>query len=210
MPFVKSVHAVKFYKVNDSTLRRWARNGLIKTETTKGRHWLYWIGEEPDIENKDIEKLENHIIYARVSSNKQKGDLQHQIGYLRSKYPNYKLIADVGSGINYERKGFKSILEQVIRGTIKKVVVANQDRFTRFGFSFFQWLFEQFGAVLETVERPVREGEDLIGDFMEIITVFTARYYGRRKYYNKKGEVITDAEPEDTIQTMCWDSQVFL
>lgn len=198
MPFVKSVHAVKYYKVNDSTLRRWARNGLIKTEITKGRHWHYWIGEDPDNANEE-EKMSDHIIYARVSSKKQRGDLQHQIGYLRDKYPNYKLIADIGSGINYERKGFKTILEQVIRGTIRKVVVANQDRFTRFGFSFFQWLFEQFGAVLETVERPVREGEDLIGDFMEIITVFTARYYGRRKYYNKKGEVIFDSEPEETI-----------
>lgn len=199
MPFVKAVHAVKFYKVNDSTLRRWARNGLIKTESTKGGHWLYWTGDEPDTETESIEKLSDHIIYARVSSKKQKGDLQHQIGYLKSKYPNYKLIADIGSGINYERKGFKSILERVIRGDIKKVVVANQDRFTRFGFSFFQWLFEQFGVVLETVERPVREGEDLIGDFMEIITVFTARYYGRRKYYNKKGEVISDSEPEEAI-----------
>lgn len=199
MPFVKSVHAVKFYKVNDSTLRRWARNGLIKTETTKGRHWLYWIGEEPDTDTKGIEKLSDHIIYARVSSKKQRGDLLHQIGYLRTQYPNYKLVSDIGSGINYERKGFKSILEQVIRGDIKKVVVANQDRFSRFGFSFFQWLFEQFGAVLETVEHPIREGDDLIGDFMEIITVFTARYYGRRKYYNKKGEAFSDSEPEEAI-----------
>lgn len=198
MTFVKSVHAVKYYKVNDSTLRRWARKGLIKTEITKGGHWLYWIGEDITTTNEEA-KLQDHIIYARVSSKKQRGDLQHQIGYLRDKYSNYKLIADIGSGINFERKGFKSILEQVIRGNIRKVVVSNQDRWTRFGFSFFQWLFEQFGAVLETVERPVREGEDLIGDFMEIITVFTARYYGRRKYYNKKGEVITDEESEEDI-----------
>ena len=198
MPFVKSVHAVKYYKVNDSTLRRWARAGLIKTELTKGKHWLYWIGEDPESTNEE-EKMSDHIIYARVSSKKQRGDLQHQIGYLRDKCPKYKLIADIGSGINYERKGFKSILEQVIRGNIRKIVVANQDRWSRFGFSFFQWLFEQFGAVLETVERPVREGEDLIGDFMEIITVFTARYYGRRNYYNKKSEVITESGSEEDI-----------
>jgi len=112
---------------------------------------------------------------------------------IKSDTPNYRLVTDIGSGINYERKGFKAILEQLIRGDIKKVVVANQDRFTRFSFNLFVWLFSQFGAV---VERPVREGEDLIADFIEILTVFVARYYGRRKYYNKKGEVVSDNESE--------------
>jgi predicted site-specific integrase-resolvase len=69
-------------------------------------------------------------------------------------------------------------------------VVAHQDRFTRFGFDFFQWLFERFGAVLDSVERSTRSREEeLLGDVMEVFTVFTARYYGSRKYTKvKKGK----------------------
>lgn len=209
MPFVKAIHAVKVYKVDASTLRRWARTGLVRTERTKGKHFLYWIGEDSECDSAEPTCVdESHVIYARVSSKKQGSDLQHQIRYLRDRYPKYSLVTDIGSGINYERTGFKSILERVIRGSVKKVVVANQDRWSRIGYNFFQWLFLQFGAILETVDRPVRAGDDIVGDFMELITVFTARYYGRRKYCHKKSEVEPDEESDTDVQTVLRNSSL--
>jgi predicted site-specific integrase-resolvase len=80
-------------------------------------------------------------------------------------------------------------LEQLFQGNIKKVVVAHQDRFTRFGFDFFQWMFTQFGSVLETME------DKKSNDLMEILTLFTARYYGKRKY-NSNTESKNTSESE--------------
>lgn len=186
MPFVRNKEAAKYYNVSDSTLRKWARQGLIKVESTKGGHWRYWIEPQFIFQPKQPEErntLPDHIIYARVSSKKQAKDLNAQSLFLKERFPTYTLITDIGSGINYNRTGFKTILEQLFKGNIKKVVVAHQDRFSRFSFDFFQWLFSHFGAVLESVEKPNDNGGfDLTVDLMEVLTVFTARYYGRRKY----------------------------
>lgn len=183
---VKAHEAAAFYNVSISNLRKWARDGGIPVEKTPGGHYLYILPEpEPNIPDDD--KWSESIIYARVSSKLQYNDLQHQISHLSILYPGYTVVKDIGSGINYKRDGFRSILERLFKGNIKRVVVAHQDRFTRFGFDFFQWLFEQFGAVLESVEQPsAASGEDMVADIMEVFTVFSARYYGRRKYLPHK------------------------
>jgi predicted site-specific integrase-resolvase len=200
MPFVKSNIAVKFYNVDDSTLRRWARNGKIKTEITNGNQWRYWIDsiESGDINSGSDIKPE-FICYARVSSVKQKADLQTQVTYLRQHYPTYTIITDIGSGINYKRPGFKRILEGVFRGTIKKVMVANRDRFSRFGFDLFEWIFQEHGATLESIQKGDTDGQDIVTDLMEIITVFSARYYGKRKYSLQKDQDTPEFEAEAII-----------
>jgi len=186
---VSSNEARKYYSVDDSTIRRWAREGTIQTERTKGGHYRYSI---PAINNEKTEEQENigqYIIYARVSSKKQEKDLERQIKHLKTMFKDHSVVQDIGSGLNYKRKGFQTILEQLFKGNIKRVVVAHQDRFTRFGFDFFEWLFKHFGAVLESVDRTTKSREEeLLGDVMEVFTVFTARYYGSRKYKNKDDE----------------------
>ena len=107
MVFVKSKDATSYYNVSDSTLRKWAREKLIRTETTKGGHWRYWIEDKSQQSNTpQNEQLSNYIIYTRVSSKKQSRNLDKQSIFLKSKFPNYTLITDIGSGINYNRKGF--------------------------------------------------------------------------------------------------------
>jgi predicted site-specific integrase-resolvase len=92
-------------------------------------------------------------------------------------------VRDIGSGINFERPGFKALLEQLFEGKIRQVVVAYPDRFTRFGFDFFVWLFKRFGADLVGLSRSnLSREEELAGDLMEIVAVFAARYHGSRKY----------------------------
>jgi len=117
------------------------------------------------------------------SSRKQQSDLERQTEYLSQKYPNHTIILDIGSGINFERKGFKRILEEVFKGNIREVVVAHKDRFSRFGYKLFEWIFQQHGATLVCdKETANNQTEELSDDLMAIITVFTARYHGRRKY----------------------------
>jgi len=179
--FVSTKVAKEHYKVSDQTLRDWANNNKINYIITEGGHRRYCI----------IPKQENRkrIIYARVSSKKQEGELKNQVSYLQRKYPDYEIIKDIGSGINYKRPGFKRILEQLFKNNIEEVVVSTGDRFSRFGRDMFEWIFEQFGAKLTILNRGKFKSsqEELSDDLMEIITVFTARYYGRRKYKNSQG-----------------------
>lgn len=195
MIHVSSKDARKYFSVDDSTLRRWAREGTIQTIQTKGGHYRYSIpaSTKPTDDEEPRQDIGQYVIYARVSSKKQEEDLERQIRHLQSMFPDHTVVRDIGSGLNYKRRGFQAILEQLFKGNIKRVVVAHQDRFTRFGFDFFEWLFKHFGAVLEAVNRTTKSREqELLGDVMEVFTVFTARYYGSRNYKNNKDDEGSD------------------
>lgn len=189
--YVKPTEASKFFNVSENALRQWANEGKIKYNTTKGGHRRYFIENEGySKENPEIERIK--IIYARVSSAKQRDDLDRQSEYLKTKYPTHKLITDVGSGINFERSGFKRILEGVFKGTIEEVVVAHKDRFTRFGFSLFQWIFSQHNSKLlyDEEQQQTSNEQELSDDLMAIVTVFSARYHGKRKYKNRNTTIL--------------------
>ena len=180
--YISSKQAQKHFKVSEQTLRDWANKGTIEYTRTEGGHRRYKL--------KEINKNKLKIVYARVSSKKHENDLQRQIGRLREEYPDYKIISDIGSGINFKRKGFKKILESLFEGCIEEVVVASSDRFSRIGFELFEWMFKHFRTKLTVLNKRVHksDSEELADDLMEIIAVFTARYYGRRKYNNKKNK----------------------
>jgi predicted site-specific integrase-resolvase len=111
--------------------------------------------------------------------------LDRQISFLQRRYKSHEVIKDIGSGLNFKRRGFKTILEQLFVGRIKEVVIASADRFSRFGTrDFFEWLFSHFGARLVILNHKKCQDpeEELAEDLLEIITVFSARYYGRRSY----------------------------
>ena len=180
--YVVPKKASQYYNVSENALRVWANNGKIKFNTTKGGHRRYFV---PDSTNPDSSPAPStiNIIYTRVSSQKQKNDLFRQTEFLKQKYPSHHIISDVGSGINFERTGFKKILDGVFQRNIKEVVVAHRDRFSRFGYSLFEWIFQQHEArlVCDSTEES-SENDELSEDLMAIVTVYSARYYGRRKY----------------------------
>lgn len=177
MSYVSAKEASEYFGVCSETLRDWANKEQLDCIKTKGGHRRYYIEEE-----KDDRKC---YVYARVSSRKQEGDLKRQVKYLRGKYPSYEVITDIGSGLNFKRQGFRTILEELFQGNIRDVVVSSGDRFSRFGTrEFFGWLFEQFNAKLTILQNRNYENpeQELSEDLLEIITVFSARYHGRRKY----------------------------
>ena len=199
---VSAKEASDYYAVSESNLRKWAREGKVETRKTPGGHYKYLIPDEgiPAAKN-DKKDWSEYIVYCRVSSKKQSFDLTRQCKMLQEKYPDYTAVADIGSGINYKRKNFQAILEQLYAGKVKKVVIAHQDRFSRFGFEFFQWMFTKFGAVLESLESINPIGTDeLVTDIMEVFTVFSARYYGSRKYKKllKKNTGSSDSDSDDS------------
>ena len=135
------------------------------------------------------------VIYCRVSSVKQRDDLERQTKYLRDKYPTHTLISDIGSGINYNREGLKKILELSMSKKLSEVVVAHKDRLARFGFELIEHIFEYNGTKLtidnqnnQNNEKPKSDSEELSDDLLSIIHVFSCRQMGKRRYHNKNKE----------------------
>ena len=179
MPYVSSNQARSFFSVSDSTLRKWAENKELKFKLTKGGHRRYWIDRKTDQKESETEK--RCICYARVSSLKQENELDNQIDFLQDHKPEFEIFEDVGSGINFKRKKFRKILKLLFAGVIEEVVVSSRDRFTRFGFELFEWIFWQFGAKL-TVIKKTDDQESFTEDLISILTTFTASYHGKRSY----------------------------
>jgi putative resolvase len=175
MQYVDTKKAMLHYGVTIKTLQRWDKNGKIQTKRTKGGHRRYCIPNTG---------TNNKFIYARVSSSKQKEDLQRQIQFLQQKYPSYTVVTDIGSGINFKRRGFNSLLDKLFDGDVKEIAIASPDRFCRFGFEFFKKLFKRFGATISVAKDKQHRTfeQELTEDLLSIITVFTARYHGARKY----------------------------
>ena len=133
--FVPAAKARLHYNVCASTLRRWAAEGKVPVQKTTGGHYRYRINpvvERPPDADDHAHLPGPNVFYARVSSAKQRGDLQRQVSFLRRRCPAYSVVTDVASGLNYKRSGFQAILGQLFQGRIQRVVVAHGDRFSRF------------------------------------------------------------------------------
>jgi len=198
--YVSSKKAQTYYEVSADTLRRWANDGTIQFTKSKGGHRRYFIEREQTTTclNSSVKNKKNprqKIIYARVSSKKQESDLDNQIQFLKNKYPGHTIMSDIGSGINFKRPKFNTILDRVFDGCVEEVVVYSYDRLSRFGRELIEKMFKRFNTKLIVVNNTVEKSsnEELAEDLLSIVTVFTARYHGSRKYKNGKGsEIYTD------------------
>lgn len=205
----------KFLGVTTETLKQWAEEGKIRFTKTSGGHRRYIYTKPINCTNQQCEPSKKAYIYARVSSGKQKNDLERQVQSLQSKFPTHHVIKDIGSGINFKRKGLVSLLDQVISGNVSEVVVAHRDRLCRFGFEMFSFLFNRYNVSLqvlsdEDVEEPINT---LAKDLLSIVTVFTARYYGARKYTSdvlQKNKNIPKRRTSNSLQQVHRRIKVFL
>jgi excisionase family DNA binding protein len=174
--YITTKEACEKLGVHPNTLRRWEKDGKVKAIRTPGNTRLYEV-------NILEENTGNKIIYARVSSNDQKEDLQNQIKYLRSRFPEHELIQDIGSGLNFKRKGFISLLERIMSRDIQEVVVSHRDRLCRFGFELFEFIANRFGTNLVVLnDTSLSPQEEMVRDLISIIHTFSSRIHGFRKY----------------------------
>ncbi len=174
--------------VSTKTLERWLEAGKIKAFITPGGQRRYDL--DSVIPTGDSQRAT--IVYARVSSRAQKSDLLAQIDFLQSRYPGAEIIQDIGSGLNYKRKGFISLLERILSNDVGLVVVAHKDRLCRFGFDIVAWLCERRRCELLVLNQSNLSPErEMVEDILAIIHVFSCRLYGLRKY---KKQVAQDSE----------------
>lgn len=185
--------ASEYLGVTPATLRRWERSGRISPERTLGNQRRYNMRDlKPNLYCKPDLKEKMTYGYARVSTPAQKGDLQRQIKMLEqycvSQGWQYEVISDLGSGMNYHKRGLRKLLNDIVDEKMGRLVLTHKDRLLRFGSELIFALCEAKGieVVLMNQKIELTFEEELAQDVLEIITVFSARLYGARKGKNKK------------------------
>lgn len=195
------------FHVSNGTLQRWAAAGKIKcvrlNGATESGKRLYRESDLPNViagcvltssENKTSEevKKERFICYARVSSQKQRPDLERQVQSLKDNYPEHEIITDIASGLNWKRPGFLGLLDGAMRGDIREVVVTHKDRLCRFAYELIERIFHSCHCrIVVLYKNDSSEGgenseSELRDDLLAIVTVFVASSNGRRAAAHRK------------------------
>ena len=193
MEFVKRSEALKTLGICYQTLYKIADRKEIDTIKV-GDNTLYNVTKY--LRERNITKNEKEkICYCRVSSNKQKDDLVRQIKFMKERYPNHRIIKDIGSGLNYKRKGLIEIMDKAINGEIEELVIAYKDRLTRFGYEMIEWMIERYskGKIIiinkTEEETPI---EEMTKDVISIMNIYVSKVNGLRKYKSAIKGVIED------------------
>ena len=178
--------------VSVKTLQRWDRDGILKANRTPTNRRYYTYDQYLQFKGIQTENdIRDTVIYARVSTRNQKDDLQNQVEFLKQ-FCNAKgiivnqCIEDFGSGLNYNRKKWNKLLDEVMENKIKTIVISNKDRFIRFGYDWFEKFCEKFNTKIIIVNNEtLSPTEELVQDIISILHVFSCRLYGFRKYKNQ-------------------------
>ena len=202
MEYLKLKDVTKILGVSAATIYRYVKEGKIEYITLPSGLRRYKISNILVPSNQVIqdEKEDERygIIYSRVSTRKQADDLERQEQYLRKLYPKYISIKDYGSGINYKRKGLITVVERVLQRRVKEVVVAYRDRLCRFGFELLEQIFKQYKTTIVVLNnKECSKEEELVEDILSIITVFSCRVHGLRKY---KSEIKRECGEKEELQ----------
>lgn len=203
---------MKYYSIGEfanrigktiQTLRNWDKKNILKpSHVTQGGTRYYSQEQLNHFLGLKSEKQTNKKIigYCRVSSHKQKDDLERQINnvktYMYAKGYQFEIITDIGSGINYNKKGLNQLIDMVTNSEVEKIVVLYKDRLIRFGYELIENLCNKFGTTIEIIDNTEKtEQQELVEDLVQIITVFSCRLQGKRA--NKAKKMIKELIEDD-------------
>lgn len=214
----------KYYSINEfskilgvsaQTLRNWDANGKLHPHHTSTNGYRYYSHEQLN-QVMNIKPNLNRLTigYCRVSSHKQKDDLERQIEnvklYLTAKGQPFEIISDIGSGINYKKKGLRELIKRITQNQVEKVVVLYKDRLLRFGFELIEYIAFLYNCEIEVIDYTEKsEQQELVEDLVQIITVFSCRLQGKRANKARKlvnelleeGDEAGDKEPKGDADT---------
>ena len=204
---------MKYYSIGEfakaigkttKTLRNWDKVGTLKPVRVESTGYRYYSQEQLNhfLGIKGIETKTKKVIgYCRVSSHKQKDDLERQIEnvrtYMYAKGYQFEVISDIGSGINYNKKGLNQLIDMITNSEVEKIVILYKDRLLRFGFEIIENLCNKYGATIEVIDNTEKtEEQELVEDLIQIVTVFSCKLQGKRA--NKAKKMIKELLENDT------------
>lgn len=192
-----SIHEFsKLLCVTPQTLRNWDRSGRLIPHHKSANGYRYYSHDQLLLmsgQDKPAERIT--IGYCRVSSRKQEDDLERQVqnmtAYLSAKGKPFRIVTDVGSGLNYNRKGLLELLNMINNNQVDLVVVLYKDRLARYGYELIEHIAKLHLTRIEAIDLSDKtEQQELVEDLIQIITVFSCRLQGRRK--KRTQELLSD------------------
>ena len=203
---------MKYYSIGEfanrigktiQTLRNWDKKNILKPSHVTQGGTRYYSQEQLNhfLGLKSEKQINKKIVgYCRVSSHKQKDDLERQIEnvktYMYAKGYQFEIITDIGSGINYNKKGLNQLIDMVTNSEVEKIVVLYKDRLVRFGYELIENLCNKFGTTIEIIDNTEKtERQELVEDLVQIVTVFSCRPQGKRA--NKAKKMIKELIEDD-------------
>ena len=200
-----SIHVFsKLLGVTPQTLRNWDKLGKLKPHHTASNGHRYYSQEQLDDFTNTRKEKRITIGYCRVSSHKQKDDLDRQCEnmrtYLLAQGKPFRIIQDIGSGINYRNKGLVELIELINDNRVDKVVILYKDRLLRFGAELVEEFASLHNCEIEIIDHAEKtEQQELVEDLIQIITVFSCKLQGKRAHKAKKliQELASSGEDND-------------
>ena len=178
--------ACEMLGVTAQTMRNWDKSGKLHPHHVTKSGYRYYSEEQLNSFIGVCPKTDRIIIgYCRVSSNKQKDDLERQIDnvrtYLLSQGKPFEIITDIGSGINYHKKGLQSLIHKIAENKVEKVVILYKDRLLSYGFELVEFIASLYDCNIEIIDNTDKaEQQELVEDLIQIITVFSCRLHGKK------------------------------
>lgn len=201
MEILKPKQVANILNVTVKTLQNWDYDKkLIAFRSPNNRR--YYTREQLDLFlGRVMLNNDRKIIgYCRVSSAKQKDDLQRQIenvkSYMTAKGYSFEVISDIGSGINYNKKGLNDLIKLITSNKVEKIIIAYKDRLLRFGFELIENICKLYNVSIEIIDNSEKtEEQELVEDLVQIITVFSCRLHGKRA--NKLKRIAKEVDKDD-------------
>jgi len=174
------------YNITRLTLYKWEQEGLIDPARTPGGHRRYSQAELEDLLGIESHTRQGGCVYGRVSTRKQKDNLARQVRRLNEYAKRHDLpitteVTDIASGLKENRRGLMRVLHMAEQGSIDFVLIEYKDRLARFGYHYLERFLESHGVEVLVKEDDVDKSaqEELVEDVLKIVTVFSARLYGK-------------------------------
>ena len=184
---MKAKEVIKLLKISRPTLCKYLKTGLIKGTILPNGTYDYEKESVYKVFNKGIKR--SNVIYARVSTVKQKQDLENQVNLaeqfsIKNGLKISDVYKDIGSGINFDRKEFKRLLDNVVEHKIDKIIITYKDRLSRIGFDLFKELFEKFNCeiiVINDIDNDQIIEKEIFNEIISLIHCFSMKVYSNRR-----------------------------
>lgn len=206
--YLKIGAVAKQLGVTTQTVRNWEKDGSLKPIYVNDKGTRFYTQEQIDrFKGVRVQPKPFKVVgYCRVSSNGQKDDLERQVElvetYIKYRWDNYEMIKDIGSGINYTKRGLKKLVSLIVSNEVDIIVILHKDRLLRFGFELLEYLAELHGVEIRVIENDEdkTDEQELAEDIIQIITVYGAKLNGKRAWENKRlrEEIHDDIDLQDT------------
>lgn len=186
---MKADKVLKLLKISRVTLCNYAKTGKIKATKLPSGHYDYDIDSVYELIGKRNKTKRVNVLYCRVSTPKQKKDLENQKKTLeefcaKNGLTISNIYEDVGSGINFDRKGLSELILKVINHEVSKVIITYKDRLSRISFDLFKNLFEEFNCeivVLNEIDDPKTVEKEIFKEIVDMIHCFSMRLSSSRR-----------------------------